>query len=638
MKLFRLNSKSSDTGPIDVPLDSDILLGRTKNSWNHIGNKKFRAFVGLHLKRYMEAATRLEKTLVVNDITERVQEAGGRFLKLGKDGRWAVVTQKTAREKVGHALRDAVGLRVKLSEATSPSPATTTTTKLSIGQRRASNITMERRRSSVIASQVTMSIPRTLLNMERPRPAVIESEMLRNARKAALDLGEEKIVVNTKPSAIHTKPDIPLTKLTMGAGSITLEHLKKSSVRIEKLKGDGSQKSMRSSDLFDSGEISLMSMESNINPDIFDITEGASSDFSMVNAKPIEKGSGSLPIRRESFDDGGPAMTRMVKQLSDRVELQMMEDFKSAKKAVRTEPLASSGKSSGSRRSNSLTDIDISEEFSIMSISEVKAQLMGEGRPSITQGSSGRGFPMNSIKPRAGWESEVSEEFSLQGLAVQTSGKTSSTASDVSEDSKGLHKDSSAVKQVDESRSSTMDQSTEAVGSRTVQRSNQSSIVLEFERAERKTSSITFITRDSELSQQKFSTDDLELEEAIKRSPPSTSTSADMDGRLESGLSSLVITREYIVPNPTPIREKSGLGSSGRKKMLKLLSDVGEDEALEHDSMTGLQESNGKTNQGMNEEKMQNFEQEISETFSVDTDQEWKLTLKALSTQGNSRE
>lgn len=103
---------------IELIEDSDILLGRGRTSWSHIGNKKFRTFVGGYLKPYMEATNRTEKTQIVHQIYEEIiHKEKGRFLKLDPaTGKWATVQLKLAREKIAHALRDAIGLRIKLGE------------------------------------------------------------------------------------------------------------------------------------------------------------------------------------------------------------------------------------------------------------------------------------------------------------------------------------------------------------------------------------------------------------------------------------------------------------------------------------------------------------------------------------------
>mmetsp|Transcript_16903 Transcript_16903/g.25068 ORF Transcript_16903/g.25068 Transcript_16903/m.25068 type:complete len:119 (-) Transcript_16903:1670-2026(-) len=52
---------SSEIITVDKPEDFDILFGRGKQSFNHVGNRRFRVFVGMHLRQYIDAPTRTEK-------------------------------------------------------------------------------------------------------------------------------------------------------------------------------------------------------------------------------------------------------------------------------------------------------------------------------------------------------------------------------------------------------------------------------------------------------------------------------------------------------------------------------------------------------------------------------------------------
>jgi len=107
---------------IETPEEFDILLGRGRTSWGHVGNKRFRAFVGLHLKQYMETSSRTEKSKIVHTIYDDIMKAGGRFLKNDPNtGLWHPVERKMAREKIAHALRDAVGMRIKLTDTSASS-------------------------------------------------------------------------------------------------------------------------------------------------------------------------------------------------------------------------------------------------------------------------------------------------------------------------------------------------------------------------------------------------------------------------------------------------------------------------------------------------------------------------------------
>jgi hypothetical protein len=190
--------------PIALPQDFDILLGRGKVAFNHHGNRRFRVFIGMHLRRYMEATNRMEKTLVVNSVSEAIHEAGGRFLK-AKDSTetiWFQVNQKLAREKVGHALRDAVAMRLKMSNTSEPPVAI---------RRRASDIVMVTpRRTSTTEIQQTLSLlPRS--DMERCSKSCSDleeglvgpsnSNMLPPAARPPV--GDDAIDYNRGPSGIN---------------------------------------------------------------------------------------------------------------------------------------------------------------------------------------------------------------------------------------------------------------------------------------------------------------------------------------------------------------------------------------------------------------------------------------------------
>jgi hypothetical protein len=87
----------------------DIICGRNKLAFNNIGNRRFRITITLVLDRYMAATTKLDTSNVIKYVSNIVRENGGRFLKRSRDDRrWIELDEKEIREKVGHALRDAV--------------------------------------------------------------------------------------------------------------------------------------------------------------------------------------------------------------------------------------------------------------------------------------------------------------------------------------------------------------------------------------------------------------------------------------------------------------------------------------------------------------------------------------------------
>ena len=95
------------------PSDRDILLGRFKRSFNHPGNLRFRALINESVELYMHAYTRREKGVVIKGLYKRLISKGCRFLKqCGK--LWVDVSDDPiSRDKISHAIRDAVSTHFK---------------------------------------------------------------------------------------------------------------------------------------------------------------------------------------------------------------------------------------------------------------------------------------------------------------------------------------------------------------------------------------------------------------------------------------------------------------------------------------------------------------------------------------------
>lgn len=80
------------------------------------GNRRFRVTVSMFIQRYQNAKNRQEKTAIVSTVMDILHEASpmGAFIKF-KEGRWWVIDEKTAREKVGAHFRDSLGESYKSS-------------------------------------------------------------------------------------------------------------------------------------------------------------------------------------------------------------------------------------------------------------------------------------------------------------------------------------------------------------------------------------------------------------------------------------------------------------------------------------------------------------------------------------------
>ena len=85
----------------------DVICGRYKESYNNIGNRRFRVTIRLSLNRYHVARTKPEKTRYFQSIIAIIQNSGGRFLKW--DGQQFIeISNKEKNSKVGHAVRNIV--------------------------------------------------------------------------------------------------------------------------------------------------------------------------------------------------------------------------------------------------------------------------------------------------------------------------------------------------------------------------------------------------------------------------------------------------------------------------------------------------------------------------------------------------
>ena len=91
---------------VHVPLENDVLLGRGLDAFNHEGNRRFRELCRTQAEAYGKQPNRRAKTVVAQFVLRTVEQRGGRFLARDK-ATWITVSYKKARDKVGHALRDA---------------------------------------------------------------------------------------------------------------------------------------------------------------------------------------------------------------------------------------------------------------------------------------------------------------------------------------------------------------------------------------------------------------------------------------------------------------------------------------------------------------------------------------------------
>jgi hypothetical protein len=85
--------------------DFSVVCGRGRDSFNHIGNRRFRILASMHIERYSRANSKVAKTAIVSEIIEVIRQADGNFCKFTK-GKWIEVADHHAREKVSSLMRD----------------------------------------------------------------------------------------------------------------------------------------------------------------------------------------------------------------------------------------------------------------------------------------------------------------------------------------------------------------------------------------------------------------------------------------------------------------------------------------------------------------------------------------------------
>jgi hypothetical protein len=95
----------SGTLPVGYePSDYDVVCGRGKGSYNRPGNKRFRSIVALHVNEYQTSKTKLDKSIILENLVELVQKqdnGNARFLKYENSPRsWCIMTNDEAKEKV----------------------------------------------------------------------------------------------------------------------------------------------------------------------------------------------------------------------------------------------------------------------------------------------------------------------------------------------------------------------------------------------------------------------------------------------------------------------------------------------------------------------------------------------------------
>jgi len=99
---------SAALGTFENPRPYDILCGRNRNTFNNIGNRRFRITINMNVEKYDALHSRHERSKFIASLAHTMRyEVGFRFLKKnGKNSETVDLTDDEVRAKIGHALRD----------------------------------------------------------------------------------------------------------------------------------------------------------------------------------------------------------------------------------------------------------------------------------------------------------------------------------------------------------------------------------------------------------------------------------------------------------------------------------------------------------------------------------------------------
>jgi hypothetical protein len=91
---------------IAVPRPIDVLMGREKLAFTHVGNSHYHYLINEYQERYDACETKIEKTIIASALAMQIKESGGRFL-LRKKGEttWSEAAESVVSEKVTNAFR-----------------------------------------------------------------------------------------------------------------------------------------------------------------------------------------------------------------------------------------------------------------------------------------------------------------------------------------------------------------------------------------------------------------------------------------------------------------------------------------------------------------------------------------------------
>jgi len=95
--------------PMDfIPRDTDVIVGKGINCYNHAGNKMLRRLVSANLIVYAETTCKKEKSKILSNIVDHIRIKGSFIKKDRARGQYFDADDFLARDKISQAFRNAI--------------------------------------------------------------------------------------------------------------------------------------------------------------------------------------------------------------------------------------------------------------------------------------------------------------------------------------------------------------------------------------------------------------------------------------------------------------------------------------------------------------------------------------------------
>jgi hypothetical protein len=141
-----------------------VVCGRGKGAYNRPGNQRFRRLIRTYLPSYLQATSKLQKSRILQEIFDATTASDLVFVKpQSPTGGWLSISDKERRDKIGHAMREAVAEQQRRTTTTTTTNARTDCGKRTTPHRYVDNSNCQEDRkeyihnSHLIPSDITVS-------------------------------------------------------------------------------------------------------------------------------------------------------------------------------------------------------------------------------------------------------------------------------------------------------------------------------------------------------------------------------------------------------------------------------------------------------------------------------------------------